>query len=575
MKTRKLLITSMLMLVLSSFLKAQTSKNVSFSSVSNRIDQEILKQKIDSLMLIEVGENQAGGAIGILSGDKVLLKSAYGLMNIEQHSAIDENTAFNISSVTKQFTAYAILMLQQEGKLNLDDNISNYLPKLPAYKEDISIRNLIQHTSGIASTDVLRLFAGLPFNGSWDQKSEIDLIMSYPQLNFTPNSKYVYSNGGYSLLAQIVENVSGMKYSEFLKKNVLFPLSMNATFVNDNPKTNLSNCATGYKKEKESFIKFSSHEDTSYGAGNIYSSLNDMIAWGQNILSQKFGVDDYFNKITHPYNTLINGDSIFYTYGFNIGNHKGIKMVEHSGGNPGFRSQFIIFPDEELILILLFNTESINTRRLAFKITDLLLADKLKDEESKQRVEIKIDFEELNSFKGYYQMPDGMRLGFVLEQDLFWLVLPGNEKFQLYAESPTKFFLKAFNAQCTFIKNNDGLVNEMIWHQGGEDYKAGRAEEREPLSYEELALFTGNYYHNILNVEYPLVLLDGILTLKVPDTFKTYLGFERVKLSHIGGDKFLSDRLGVIEFTRNSENQINGLVLLDVGRLQNILFMKH
>lgn len=575
MKTRKLLITSMLMLVLSSFLKAQTSKNVSFSSVSNRIDKEILKQKIDSLMLIEVGENQAGGAIGILSGDKVLLKSAYGLMNIEQHSAIDENTAFNISSVTKQFTAYAILMLQQEGKLNLDDNISNYLPKLPAYKEDISIRNLIQHTSGIASTDVLRLFAGLPFDGSWDQKSEIDLIMSYPQLNFTPNSKYVYSNGGYSLLAQIVENVSGMKYSEFLKKNVLFPLSMNATFVNDNPKTNLSNCATGYKKEKEIFIKFSSHEDTSYGAGNIYSSLNDMIAWGQNILSQKFGVDDYFNKITHPYNTLINGDSIFYTYGFNIGNHKGIKMVEHSGGNPGFRSQFIIFPDEELILILLFNTESINTRRLAFKITDLLLADKLKDEESKQRVEIKIDFEELNSFKGYYQMPDGMRLGFVLEQDLFWLVLPGNEKFQLYAESPTKFFLKAFNAQCTFIKNNDGLVNEMIWHQGGEDYKAGRAEEREPLSYEELALFTGNYYHNILNVEYPLVLLDGILTLKVPDTFKTYLGFEHAKLNHIGGDKFLSDRLGIIEFTRNSENQINGLVLLDVGRLQNILFMKH
>lgn len=575
MKTRKLLITSMLMLVLSSFLKAQTSKNVSFSSVSNRIDQEILKQKIDSLMLIEVGENQAGGAIGILSGDKVLLKSAYGLMNIEQNSAIDENTAFNISSVTKQFTAYAILMLQQEGKLNLDDNISNYLPKLQAYKENISIRNLIQHTSGIASTDVLRLFAGLPFDGSWDQKKEIDLIMSYPQLNFTPNSKYVYSNGGYSLLAQIVENVSGMKYSEFLKKNVLFPLSMNATFVNDNPKTKLSNCATGYKKEKGSFIKFSSHEDTSYGAGNIYSSLNDMIAWGQNILSQKFGVDDYFNKITHPYNTLINGDSISYTYGFNIGNHKGIKMVEHSGGNPGFRSQFIIFPDEELILILLFNTESINTRRLAFKITDLLLADKLKDEESKQRVEIKIDFEELNSFKGYYQMPDGMRLGFVLEQDLFWLVLPGNEKFQLYAESPTKFFLKAFNAQCTFIKSNDGLVNEIIWHQGGEDYKAGRAEEREPLSYEELALFTGNYYHNILNVEYPIVLLDGILTLKVPDTFKTYLGFGRVKLSHIGGDKFLSDRLGIIEFTRNSAHQIDGLLLLDVGRLQNILFLKH
>ena len=563
------------MILLSPFSKAQTSKNASFSSVSNKIDKEVLKQKIDSLMSIEVGENQAGGAIGILSGDKVLFKSAYGLMNIEKNRAIDGNTSFDIASVTKQFTAYAILLLAQDGKLDLDGDIRNYLPQLPPYKEVISIRNLIQHTSGIASTDVLRLFAGLPFEGTWNQQMEIDLIMSYPQLNFAPNSKYLYSNGGYSLLAQIVENVSGLKYSEFLKKNVLFPLSMNATFVNDNPKNKISNCATGYKKEKENFNQFSSNEDTSYGAGNIYSSLNDMIIWGQNILSQRFGVNDYFNKITHPYNTLINGDSISYTYGFNIGNHKGIKMVEHSGGNLGFRSQFMIFPDEEIVLILLFNTESINTRRLAFKIIDILLADKLVVEKTKERVAVEIEFEELKPFEGNYQMPDGMKLGFVLEQNTFWLVLPGNEKFQLHAESPTKFFLKDFNAQCTFIKSKNGLVNEMIWHQGGEDYTAGRAEEREPLSYEELTLYAGNYFQDILKAEYPIVLENNILTLYTPSTFKTYLGFESVKLSHIGGDKFLTDRLGMIEFTRNNTNQIDGFVLLDVGRLQNIIFLKH
>lgn len=563
------------MILLSPFSKAQTSKNVLFSSASNRIDKEVLSQKIDSLMSIEVGENQAGGAIGIVAGNEVLHKSVYGLMNIKKNSAIDWNTSFDIASVTKQFTAYAILMLAQEGKLDLDGDIRNYLPQLPPYKEVISIRNLIQHTSGIASTDVLRLFAGLPFDSPWNQRDEIELIMSYPQLNFTPNSKYLYSNGGYSLLAQIVENVSGMKYSEFLKKNVLSPLSMNATFVNDNPKTKLSNCATGYKKEKESFVQVSSNDDTSYGAGNIYSSLNDMIIWGQNILSPKFGVNDYFNKITHPYNTLINGDTISYTYGFNVGNHKGNKMVEHSGGNLGFRSQFMIFPDEEIVLILLFNTESINTRRLAFKIIDILLADKLVEEKTKERVAVEIESEELKPFEGNYQMSDGMKLGFVLEENTFWLSLPGNEKFQLHAESPTKFFLKDFNAQCTFIKSKNGLVNEVIWHQGGKDYEAVRAADLEPLSLDELTLYAGNYFQDILKAEYPLVLENNILTLHTPGTFKTHLGFESVKLSHIGGDKFLTDRLGMMEFTRNNANQINGFVLLDVGRLQNIIFLKH
>lgn len=575
MKKSKLPVLFIVILLVSLNLLAQTSKNGSFSSVSNRIDKEVLSQKIDSLMAIEVGENQAGGAIGIVSGSEVLFKSAYGLMNMEQKHLIDENTRFDIASVSKQFTAYAILKLEQDGKLNLDNPIRNYLPQLPDYKEVITISHLLQHTSGIPSTDVLRIFADLPLDAPWNQADEIDLIMKYPKLNFVPNTKYNYSNGGYSLLAQLIEQVSGMSYSDYLKKNVFTPLSMNATFVYDGSANNLSTTAKGYKKENDSYSALKSSEDISYGAGNIYSSIADMIKWGQNILAPKFGVDNYLHRIARPYNTLSNGDTIAYTYGFNTLNRKGVKMVEHSGGNLGFRSQFMIFPDEDLLIILLLNTESINSRRLAFKLMDILLADTLIEEVVMPIKAVEIDLENVKSFEGSYQLPDGMKFKFMTEQNVFWLQLPGNEKFQLFAESSSKYFLKDFNAQCTFIKNSEGFVNEMIWHQGGKDYNAIRVEEKDPIGVDELSLYIGNYTQPFLKTEYSIALEKGELMLLVPSTFKTYLGFERVKLSHIDFDRFMTDKLGMLEFSRDTVKAIDGFKLLDVGRLQDIVFLKH
>ncbi|WP_164977485.1 serine hydrolase domain-containing protein [Ancylomarina salipaludis] len=575
MRTYQILVVFVLVLSISISANAQTKKNGKTSPCADNKQKEALQQHIDSLVASKVSENQPGVAIGVLWDDKVWMKKAYGLMNIDQNSSIDENTVFNIASVSKQFTAFAILKLEEEGKLNLDDNIRDYLPKLPAYENVITIRNLIQHTSGIASTDVLRLFAGVSFEKQWSQQNEIDLIMSYPQLNFTPNSQHVYSNAGYSILTQIVEIVSEMKFSEFLKKKVFDPLAMSSSFVYDDPKIDLSTCSTGYKKGKDQFIPFGNGKDYTYGAGNIHTSLNDMLRWGQNIFSSSIGQDNYINKISNTYNTLNNGDTLTYTYGFYVKNYKGIKMVEHSGGDLGFRSQFMIFPEEKLLLVLLFNTESINTRRLAYQITDLIFAGKIIEEAPKQRVEITVEKEKLQLLEGDYQMPDGMQFGFDLKQDTLWLVLPGEDRYPLYAESPNHFFLKAFKAQCTFIKGSDGSVNELIWHQGGKDYKADKTVKRKSLTKEELACYVGKYYHNSLKVEYPIALQDDILTITPPSTFKTYLDFDSVKLSHLKGDKFSTDNFGLLEFTRNDANQINGFVLLDVGRVQNIRFSKN
>jgi len=543
-----------------------------FTLSAEDIYSENISQKVDSLVSLQHNSDEPGGVIAVLSRDVVLHKKSYGLKNVEQNLEINENTLFDIASVAKQFTAFAILMLEDEGKLNLDDDIRKYLPDVPEYEYKVTIRNLLQHTSGIPSTDVLRLFAGLSLDEKWTQEDEIALIQRYPYLNFRPNSAHVYSNAGYSLLATIVESVSGLSFPEFMAARIFKPLDMNASFVMDTERSDVSNFAVGYKKEDDDFVAFSSLSDFSYGGGNIFTSLNDILLWGQNILSPKIGNKDFYRKISQPYNTLENGDTLFYTYGFYVRDHKGMKMVEHSGGIPGFRNQFMIFPEDDTIIILMFNNESINTRRLATGIAEMLFADKLIDEIPAQRIAIDIEMEDVRVFEGSYVMSDGMELSFVAEQDTFWLELPGDQRFQLFAESDNKFFLKAFDAQCTFVQSDDGSVNEMIWHQRGQDHSAVRVEERIPLTPDDFPPYAGIYYQPELDAEYLIVFENNELTLYTPKNFKKYLGFDHVVLSHVNGDKFYTGPLGTLEFTRDEDNQINGFVLLNVGRLQNVRF---
>jgi CubicO group peptidase (beta-lactamase class C family) len=563
-----------LTLLLSALFLSSVSHSNAVSTCSEPLDTGNLTSRVDSLVTLHLEADHPGGVIGILLDNKVLLKRSYGLMDIEGKLNNDENTVFDIASVSKQFTAFAILELEKEGKLDLDDNIHKWLPDLPAYEDDIAIRHLLQHTSGIASTDVLRLFAGLSLDERWYHEDEYNLIKSYPQLNFAPNEKHVYSNAGYSLLAQIVEQASGMDFSNFMNNKIFQPLGMTSTFVLDGPGLPVKNVASGYEKKNETFIKISSTEDFSYGAGNIFSDLNDMVKWGHYILSAKAENRELLYRLSTPYNTLNNGDTIMYTYGFYIRNHKGVKMVEHSGGVPGFRNQFMIFPDHGLLVMLMFNNESVSTRRLATDIAGLMLAGKLKEEVPRPRAAKEIDPEAISNFEGSFQMPDGMELTFIFEQDTFWLTLPGDHKFQLFLEGENKFFLKAFDAQCTFITSGKGEANEIIWHQGGSNQQGQRVIERKELTEDEMAKYAGNYVHEILNSRYPVTFSDGKLTMQTPPTFKKYVGFDSVELSHISGDRFSTDRLGMLEFTRDDAGLINGFVLDNVGRLQNIRFSR-
>jgi CubicO group peptidase (beta-lactamase class C family) len=543
-----------------------------FTANTVNAQAENISARIDSLLGQQISDNLPGGAIAVLSGSGVIYKKTFGVMEVEKNLQINENTLFDIASVAKQFTAFAIMLLEDEGKLDLDEDLRKYLTGLPDYEHKITIRHLLQHTSGVASTDWLRILTDNSFDKTWSHNDEIELIKRYSQLNFKPNTQHIYSNGGYSLLASIVENASGMPFADFLYQRIFKPLGMGTALVNAHPSIKLVNNATGYDVADGKPVKVSSTNDYCYGSGNIWASLNDMVKWGENFFVPTVGNSEMISRITKKYNTLENGDSISYTYGFFVREHKGIKVIMHQGGVPGFNNYFMLFPNDNLIIIASFNNQSINARGIVNGISDIILADKIVEKPAKPKVEVDTNLEKAKQFAGTYELSDGMELTFKVEQDTFWLVLPDDEKFPLFAEDNYNFFLKAFNAQCTFAKSENGEVNQMAWHQSGRTFNGSRVGERVELSIEEIEQLAGRYIQSDLNMEYPITFTDGKLSVHTPSTFKKYFGIDKLELTHVSGDKFTTSRLGTLMFTRDESGKVNGFMMPELGRLQNVRF---
>lgn len=538
-------------------------------------DSAWLMQNIDSLISQSLPSNAPGGAIAIVSGEKILYQKAFGLMSMEYQLPNTSHTLFNLASVSKHFTAFCVLLLEKEGKLKLTDDIRNYLPDLPDYKDTVTISQLIHHTSGIASSDNLRLFAGLPFEAPWDADDEMDIISRYSQLNYKPNSEGNYSNSGYFLLAKIVEKVSGMSFSDYLTYHVFEPLGMNESFVYDCPGKIIQGKATGYKRVESNYMRMNTEGESVYGSTNLYCSLNDITIWMQNLLNPSVGDKELVSRLYYPSHYLNNGDIMNYAFGLNIRYYKGLKIADHAGYAMGFRSQIMIFPKNNLAIVTLSNNESIDNYSLITKIADLYLDDHLVPEKKTERKEIKLPEHILNNYAGNYKMTNGTELSFEVNNDTFLLVMPGKPKYIMHAESETEFFVKEFDARCSFEMGSDGESNEIIWSQNNRTPKGVKVGNANMVSASELKKYTGNYFNGPLDVTYPVILKGNKLVMMVPKSFKTFFGIDRdITMEYMGRDKFLTQSLGVIQFTRDSNRAINGFRIVDFGRIKNVAFKK-
>ncbi len=548
---------------------------LAFLASAQTINPSVLEAKIDSLVAQTVKASDPGGVVGAVFNNHVIIKKVYGMMSLEYGLPVSETTAFNLASVSKQFTAYAILLLVHDGKLKLDDDIRQYLPWLPDYGQKITVRNLLHHTSGIAPSDNLRLFAGIPLESPWTTEDEIELLGRYPKLNFKPNNEHLYSNAGYFLLGQIVEKVSLQPFGEFMKTRIFVPLGMKNSAIYDRQGKVIANKASGYKKINDEFVRMNPEADSFFGESNLYTSLNDMLMWSENLLQPKIGTPEMNSLIFNPSDTTNNGDTIKYTYGFNVWKYKGVKIAEHGGYTMGFRTHIMLFPDQKLAVFVLFNNDNFDTWYLATKVVDWCLADQLKADKPKEHKAIAMTGIPISNYVGSFQMPDGSELAFKNVRDTLRIAVPGAPEFILYPEAVNKFFLKEIDAQCTFVSGADHQVGEITWHQNNQDFKGVKVTGKKISAPTELAEFAGTYFNGPLNVDYQVRFENDKLYLNLPKTFKTYLSFDtKMPLFQVNGDKFNTQGVGVVEFTRNKDLKINGFRFVDVGRVRDIEFQK-
>ncbi len=324
-----------------------------------------------------------GCALAVIQNGEIIFKKGYGLANLEHDVKIKPSTVFRIGSISKQFTAACIQILQREGKLSIDDNIRKYVPEMPEYDWPITIWHLIHHTSGIRDYEWLQYFRGEHKNQAHHTNEDIiELIARQKGLEFKPGEEFSYCNSGYTLLAAIVERVSDLSFSQFVKARIFDPLGMNNTLIYDDNTLIIKNRATGYFKGENGYVVNETLNEST-GDGGVYTTVEDFFLWDRNFYEDKIVGPGFMESLLQvgelndgaPVAYEHRGVQYEYAFGLTVSKYKGLRIVCHGGSYVGFRSAYVQFPDHRFSVVCLGNLSNFDPMNLCYQVADIFLSE--------------------------------------------------------------------------------------------------------------------------------------------------------------------------------------------------------
>ncbi|HEX8247150.1 MAG TPA: serine hydrolase [Pyrinomonadaceae bacterium] len=427
------------------------------TAVSN---QEVAA-KVDEYMNALVNVKGFGGAVLVARDGKPIVGHGYGLANVELNVANTAQTKFRLGSLTKQFTAGAILLLQERGKLNVRDGICKYLQDCPAAWQTITIHQLLTHTSGIANITAL---------ADWEAKKTLPATLAQNiarfrdlPLEFKPGEQFKYSNSNYLLLGALVEKASGTSYEAFMKENVFAPLKMADTGL-DHSAQILKNRAAGYSRVGETLVNASYIEmSIPSAAGALYSTVEDLLRWDQALYTENF-------LTRKSLDAMFTAEKNGYAYGWGVGTLNNRRYIAHTGGIEGFSAHISRFPDARATVIVLLNNDNAPANLVAGDLAAILFGENY--EVPKGRRQITLDAKIYDAYLGQYEIAPGFALTITREGNKLMVQATGQPAAELFPESETKFFLRVVDAQITFTKEASGKVTGLILQQGGQNIPA-------------------------------------------------------------------------------------------------------
>jgi CubicO group peptidase (beta-lactamase class C family) len=437
---------------------------------------------VDALLSDRFNDHQPGAAVLVAQNGTILFEKGYGLASVEHLVPITADTKFRIGSITKQFTAAAILKLLEEGKLSLDDPLSKFIPDYPRGGE-VSIRHLLTHTSGIHSYTSKPDFLASATVGATIE----DHIGSFKNdpYDFDPGQKFLYNNSGYFLLGFIIEKVSGRSYDDYLREAFFEPLGMKNTGVHT-PTAILQHEATGYAFEDGTWKKAIDWDMSKAGAaGALYSTVKDLHLWNEALFAGKIlseaSLNEAFTPVTVAGEDAAQPKETGYGFGWSIQKPRGSQEISHAGGLNGFVSFLMRLPAEKFTVVMLVNSAptppGYDPVELSHAITELVLGDQLAPRTTPD-VDVNVSTDAIVAIVGRYDYGAAI-MTVTREGNQVFAQLSGQPKFPIFPKSETSFFWKVVEAEITFVKDADGKVTKAIHKQNGQTIDAPRIEDIE------------------------------------------------------------------------------------------------
>jgi CubicO group peptidase (beta-lactamase class C family) len=531
-------------------------------------------QEIDDIFKQWSKRNVPGGAIGIIKDGELMYSKGYGIADLEHDIKISSSSVFNICSISKEFVSFSLLLIEEQGKLNLDDTVQTYLPDFPEYDAPLTIQHLINHTSGIRDVKKLIQLKGKNIFDNLEPEEVYALIKHQKALEFSPGDKFAWSNSDYFILSMIIEKIAGQSLKTFTQEHIFGPLGMKSTLFYDDNTDLIKNRVFSYNKKnaKDGFdnVIMRFHLVGSFGA---YSTIEDLFLWDQNFYNNKLGKGG--QKIItnmHKEGLLNNGESSGYAHSVTINNYKGLKTVRHGGSFAGYRSVILRFPDEKVSVIILANRGDANPWVLAYHVADVLLKEKFiavsKKTETKtvnpEITHIKEKFS-LAQITGNYEREPGSLFKFSIKNDSLQLVGWWNNEPLMLINTEGNTYKEANNLSRQFIfselKNH---FTQKLTVSGPSFKLTSKRKEKINFSALNLADYIGNFYSEEIDATHLLFLDDGQLKVKIANN-------EALALSPNNIDTFYSD--GYFVHFIKTNGKVSGFNL-KAGWITNLKFKK-
>ena len=513
---------------------------------------------IDAYFSEKISAAGPGAAVLVVKEGKVILRKGYGMANLELGVPMKPDMVFRIGSITKQFTAAGILMLIEEGRISLDDEITKFIPDYPTRGNKITIHHLLNHTSGIKSYDDLETFHS---NIKTDfQPYDFMEIFKNEPMDFKPGEQFKYSNSGYFLLGIVIEKVSGKTYEEFIKKRIFEPLGMKNSYYDSHSRI-IPNRAAGYQPTKNGFINADYFSMTwGYAGGALLSTIDDLWIWTRALYSGKVVSQKYFQLMTTP--TKYAGGKIQnYGYGFWLNPLFGEKAVYHNGGIFGFLTYVLYLPQKDIFVTVLTNALIVVDAPFMGQWTGALLCGK----DVKEKKAITLDTKILDEIVGVYEISKGLCRTITREGTKLYSQKTNSRKLEVFASSETEVFYKDSFSHFSIVRDKNGKVIKMVMHGQGLDEEAIKT-NRKPKKRKtiEFDIKVFNDYIGIYESE------EGIeITIKLKNGkfYAQLKGQPEFEIFPESKNKFFFKVAEAhLEFLKDAKGKVTGLALHQGGR---------